>query len=293
VPIHDQGYRRYQGPLGHAWTRWLPIARSDFVLAFRNKKMLALYAVCVSPFIGSLLMLYLMSVNGWKTAPSEMRESPFSWLVDPSSIDFYLGPVLRVSFLLVVLYTTAVGSGIVARDRRVNALELYFTRGIARGHYVVGKWGAVTALLAMQLLIPTLVIWIYGVLIAPDWELLEQTSAFMPSVALGIFVLCAFMGFLLVGVSAATSSATFAGLLWVLLLSFLSTVGVMLRRLLHENSWVIISPWFAAKKMVEQICGVVAAMDFPWERAALAMTAYAALAAFLLWKNLKAVEVVG
>jgi ABC-type transport system involved in multi-copper enzyme maturation permease subunit len=293
VPIHDTGYRRYEGPLAATWKRWLPIMRSDFGLAFRNKRMLALYAVCIAPAFMSLFVLYMMSSQGWRTAPAGIRGGPLPWLFDPMRIDFYLTPVLRTSFILVVLYTTAVGSGIVSRDKRANALELYLTRGISTWQYVVGKWGAVTALLVMQLLVPTLVVWLYAVLMSPGWDLLEQTAGFMPSVAVAILILCAFLGFLLTAVSATTSSSAFAGLLWVLLLSFFSIVGMALRRILGEDSWAMVSPWFAVRRVAEHVCSMDPMIHLPWESAAGSMAAFVVIGALLLRKNLKAVEVVG
>jgi hypothetical protein len=145
----------------------------------------------------------------------------------------------------------------------------------------------------MQILVPTLVIWVYAILVSPGWDLLEQTSVFMPSVAAAIAVMCAFLGFLLTAVSAATSSSAFAGLLWVLLVWFLSTLALALRRILEGDSWAVISPWYAVRRIAEALCSMNPMIHFPPWHAAAAMAAFVVLGAVLLRKNLKAVEVVG
>jgi len=80
--------------------------------------------------------------------------------------------------LLTILFSAVVGAGMLARDRRAGALEIYFTRGIRPWHYVTGKWAAVTFLLLCQVLFPFIFVWVFGISVASaESGFVERTAA--------------------------------------------------------------------------------------------------------------------
>jgi hypothetical protein len=221
--------------------------------------------------------------------PGPFRDNVFN----PSLPNFYLDTILRSGFFLFVLYSTVVGSGIIARDRHSNAVELYMTRAVTATRYVLGKWFAVASLLAMQVVAPIFLVWVTAVLLAPDWGVLQDTIGFMPRVLLGLGVLCMFHGFLVTAISASTDTPVFGALLWVICMAFLTMMARILRFHFGPSFWTALSPWDACKRIVEAVAGVAAGTDYAVLDAGLSMAVFAVLGVVLIRRGLRSVEAVG
>lgn len=303
MPIHEAGYRAYTGPMLPPGSRWLAIVRNEFGLAFRNKKMLALYAACITPSIFLLVVVYLRYFfaglgeggDGRNPFAFDRGAGPFrNSILNPGLARFYLDTViLQGGFFAVVIYSTVVGSGIIARDRRSNAIELYMTRAVTAARYAAGKWLGVASLLGMQIVVPTLAVWLFAVFLAPDWGLLQDTIQFMPRVLAALCVFCLFHGFLVTAISASTDSPVFAALLWVTCMSFLSIMALFLRNNFGLSFWTVLSPWQACNRIVEAIAGVAAGADYELTDAGLALGLFVGLSILLIRRGLRRVEAVG
>src|SRR5262249_58048588 len=93
----------------------------------------------------------------------------------------------------------AVGAALPAGDRRATALELLFARPLTRLEYLAGKATALVSILFAVTGLPALVLWLFDVLVAPDWSRLRETWDWPPR----------FVGYGLV-LAAATSSVVLA-----------------------------------------------------------------------------------
>ena len=146
-PIHDQSYRRYAGerrPVGHAWR----VIASDGIRQMLAKRaFLALLLVAWIPVIVRLVQMYF--------ATSVPQAAGFLSITADTYRDF-----LEQQSVFVFFMTIYVGAGLIANDRRANALQIYLSKPMLRAEYVGGK----LLVLATFLLCVTLV---------PGW-LLEQ-----------------------------------------------------------------------------------------------------------------------
>ncbi len=104
---------------------WWVIARAGVMERLRERKFLGLLLVAWGPFIVRAVQLYVAA-----------NYSQASFLA-PSAGTFR--EFLSQQSLFVFFITLYVGSGLIANDRRANALQIYLSKPLTRVEYVVGK----------------------------------------------------------------------------------------------------------------------------------------------------------
>lgn len=135
-PIADLSYRDYDGPHLPVQACWRPIMRFALAKAFRNK-WYWIMMVLASWFYFAIIAV-LNFVERFMVAQ------------DPRALTNVLRvfgdlndlPVLGFTFaqLPIMIITIMLGSGIIAHDRRSNALLVYLSKPVTAWNYVLGKF---------------------------------------------------------------------------------------------------------------------------------------------------------
>src|SRR6185436_84121 len=68
--------------------------------------------------------------------------------------------------IFVFFMTIWAGSGLIANDRRANALQIYLSKPLLRTEYIVGKWSVLLAFLLTVTLVPGLLLVLLHVVFA-------------------------------------------------------------------------------------------------------------------------------
>lgn len=177
--IHDRGYQRWDGD------RSLPVPGARAIMAqgvgvaaarLFKKRLLAILLIFVAygPFLfGFVTLSFLFYVGVNAEAISSSNEILSDDIVDivtpsPYTIWFYL---FYFQGLIVLLLSLTIGMGLIAEDRRSNALELYLSRPVRAWQYVLGKFGVLLFFFLMVTLVPA------GVLIVLQMAFEEFSSA--------------------------------------------------------------------------------------------------------------------
>ena len=125
-PIHDQSYRRYGGtkrPLGQSWQ----VIAGAGIRSFLSRKLfLAVLLVAWIPFIARTVHLYFVTMY------------PVAGQLLPVDAKYFMQFIDQQSFF-VFMVTVFVGSGLIAADRRANALQVYLSKPLMRIEYIAGK----------------------------------------------------------------------------------------------------------------------------------------------------------
>src|SRR5262245_48114783 len=112
MPIHDQSYRRYGGERAPHGRIWLVIAAAGIRTFFARRAFLGLLLAAWVPFFFRALQIFLGSANLPQAAADFLSVTPTAFR------DF-----LQQQRFFVFLITVYVGSGLIANDRRANALQ--------------------------------------------------------------------------------------------------------------------------------------------------------------------------
>jgi ABC-type transport system involved in multi-copper enzyme maturation permease subunit len=264
VTIYGVGYRSLQYRSESAVARLAAVAALEFRTLFRSRWGVALFAICLLPSLVQLVFLMMhagvlqFGPRGWVHGLQEqLAGNPglARWI--PTRLRFYLAPILEWSLAPVLMLTVLVSSRAIAKDRAANALELFWTRGISPRGYFVAKWLGSLALLGLLCVGAPLVLWILGVVMAPDWGFLEQTWPFMPRALLGLAVFTVALSYLPVVFSAVAGSPNLASVSWCMLLLGSLAFGNVLSALLRDVAWEpVLSLWDAAATLARWIAGM-------------------------------------
>jgi ABC-type transport system involved in multi-copper enzyme maturation permease subunit len=270
VTIFDTGYSaldyRPVPPLARLW----PLIRQEFQQLFKTRKGLLVFLVCIAFVVIKAFILWV------RLAPdSEMMEQGMDMMarvspgLSPFRREFYINHSTDWGWLPFLLLTGLVSVRSIAADKAANALEIYWTRGISPWGYFVAKWMGSCLLLAAAFLAGPLVLWIYGMLSAPNLRYLETTIQFMPQVLLALALTCVVLSFLAVGFSAMSNSPNVATFSWLLMIGVSYALGEVLYRLarsamrndpeqLAEVPWFkAICPYESMVRIQEDIAGLV------------------------------------
>lgn len=164
--LHDRGYHRWDGNktapvrgLGVIAERGVSTA---LTLLFKRKLFAQLLSFAAfGPFLVGLGIQYLHFFFSshpelYKVAEN-MGESGMLDLVTPNP-DTVWGYLFQIQKGFVLLLCVLVGAGLIAEDRRSNALELYLSRPLGLRDYLLGKLIIIGLFLAMVTAVPACIL---------------------------------------------------------------------------------------------------------------------------------------
>jgi hypothetical protein len=180
MPIHDLGYRPWQGRLGGQLGRWRVIAETGVRLAWKNRwlKLQLIFAWLPALYMGVAFFAY----EQWLANPTARgfvgqfipgvplvggRHAVWAWLL----MTFFRYP----QALLMLLVVGLVAPPLIAQDVRSRAFLLYFSRPITRIGYLIGKLATVWAYVLMITTVPALGLYLFAVLLSPESDVVLQT----------------------------------------------------------------------------------------------------------------------
>jgi hypothetical protein len=268
MPIFDQGYQHWQGPLaGHAW-RWLAIARHGVRVQLKNRLLVFLL---FAAWVPALLLVAAVAVWGLVEQKAEgvFRLAAFflpqDVVTEPEQYRAAFWTVAYSYFFtyemyFIMLLAVLAGPGLISRDLRFNALPLYFARPLTRLDYFLGKLGVIGALVAAVAVGPAVLAYVIGVCFSLDLTVLRDTwGVLLASVAYGLVITLS-AGTLMLALSSLSRRSLYVGLTWFGLWWISAMVAFILgqiqrdarRRELHEKelaAWVDAHPPPAGVKM--------------------------------------------
>lgn len=157
VRLHEQGYRRYDGPrhgVGGAVTSTIRhTVRYTLGLRRRMRSKILPWGIIAFSYLPALGFVALTLL-----LPEALRQLAGEVMPGPEA---YLGTVI----LLVYLATAIAGPAALCRDRRSGALALYLASPLSRDTYLVAKAAAAVGFIAAVTVVPPL-IYVLGTVIA-------------------------------------------------------------------------------------------------------------------------------
>src|SRR5438067_1139363 len=174
MPIHDQGYRRYGGDKAPRGQAWMVIARNGIRHMLGQRAFLGLLLVSWFPFFVGAVQIYA-AANLPQAAFLAPTPQMFRQFLDQQQI-------------FVFFLTVYGGAGLIANDRRANALQIYLSKPLTRVEYVLGKVAILMTWLLLVTWLPGIVLLIVQVAFAGNFNFLEMNLYLFPAITLFSFV---------------------------------------------------------------------------------------------------------
>src|SRR5438309_9457596 len=174
MPIHDQGYRRYGGERALRGRAWTVIARNGIRTRLGQRAFLGLLLVSWFPFFVRAVQIY---------AAANLPQAAF---LAPSPEMFR--QFLEQQEIFLFFITVYAGAGLIANDRRANALQIYLSKPLTRVEYVFGKFGILAAFLLFATLVPAMALLLVQVAFAGSFTFLMKNLYLIPAITVFAFI---------------------------------------------------------------------------------------------------------
>jgi len=228
MPIHDQGYRRYAGHREAHGRTWMVIARAGVMERLRERKFLGLLLVAWLPFLVRSVQLYVAAnyaqASFLNATPAMFRD----YLAQQGVFVFFI--------------TLYVGSGLIANDRRANALQIYLSKPLSRVDYVVGKLATLLLFLTAVTWLPGILLLIMQILFAGNLTFLKANLFLFPAITVFAAVTVVTSSFTMLALSSLSKSRRFVAVMYAGLIFFTAAMYQALRGITGTSAWVFISP---------------------------------------------------
>jgi len=278
MPIHDQSYRRYKGaraPQGRAWT---VIATAGIRLMLAKKKFLALLVLAWLPFVVRSVQMYL-SANFAQLS-----------VIAPSASTFRQFLSFQEPFVFFITIFT--GAGLIANDMRANALQIYLAKPMSRFEYIAGKFAVLAFFLLLVTWLPATMLLVVQVVFAGNLQFLSANLYLIPAILVATLIETAVLSMVMLALSSLSKSARFVGIMYAGALFFTQGLYGVVYVVTRDTRFTWISPAATLQNLGDLIFRVPGSFDTPGWVSALALAVMVGLAAFVLERRVRGVEVV-
>jgi len=298
MPIHEKGYRHYEGKRRGRLSRSLTIARCGISLGLKKRGLIAMVLLGVVPAFVLAVLVYqaskpedfaklagrfIYSSDEWRGLVGDAPTVPAIWQVIFSS--FLIWQLIPVAVIV-----TYVGPDLISRDLRVRALQLYYSRPLTRTDYLLGKLMVVGVFVAMVTCVPAVLIYVVGVILSKSIHIVADT---WPTL-LGIFGACLLTtvvaGVIVLACSSLSRRSGYVALVWAMLLVLSDAAYGLVRKTMGLGWSHLLSVRANVAQVISQIFAVKPEYKFDWFASVFVLAAVVVLAVGLLYRRVQALE---
>jgi ABC-2 type transport system permease protein len=278
MPIHDQSYRHYAGGRAVAGRSWLVIAWAGMRTFLKKRAFLGLMMFALSPFIVRAVQMWISS------------NYPQASILAPTPETFR--QFLEQQDFFVFVITVYIGAGLIANDRRANALQIYLSKPLMRSEYILGKLAVLFGFLLLVTLIPALLLLLLKVTFDGSFLFLRKNLFLLPAITVAALLQVILASFTMLALSSLSKSARYVGILYVGITFFTSAVYHALYAITGSSR----ISWISIGANVEQVVDVIFRLKpryaTPWQVSLLVIMGLVVVSISILERRVRGVEVV-
>lgn len=278
MPIHDQGYRRYGGSRSPRGRAWAVIAKTGIRARLGQKAFLGLLFVSWLPFFVRAVQIY---------AAANLPQAAF---LEPTPEMFR--QFLEQQEIFVFFLTVYGGAGLIAHDRRANALQIYLSKPMTRAEYVFGKLAILMTWLLLVTWVPAIVLLLVQVAFAGNFVFFTANVYLFPAVTLFAFLQVVTVSSAMLALSSLSTSSRYVGILYAALLFFSQALFGVLRFVTGDTRLSWISVTFDLNQVGDAIFRLPLRYETPWPLSLGVLVLLVVASGFVLDRRVRGVEVV-
>jgi len=279
MPIHDQGYRRYGGLKARTGTGWMVITRAGIRSQLAKRAFLGLLLLSFLPFFARAIQIYL-AVNFPQTGDLlAVKPDLFRQFLDQQQI-------------WVFFITVYVGAGLIANDRRANALQIYLSKPLTRAEYIFGKLAILMAFLLLVTWVPALLLLIVQIAFAGNFSFLLKNLYLFPAITVFAFIQVTMVAAAMLALSSLSKSSRYVAILYAAVIFFSQAIYGVLTVVTRSTQL----SWISFPANLSQLGDVIFRMpskyQTPWPVALLMIVGLIAVSGVILERRVRGIEVV-
>lgn len=278
MPIHDQGYRRYQGTRAPAGRAWAVIARAGIRTLIAKRAFIGLLLLAWIPFVVRVVQIY---------AATNFPQATF---LTPDVAMFRR--FLEVQEVFLFFITVYAGAGLIANDRRANALQIYLSKPLHRFEYIFGKFAILMAFLLLVTWVPAVLLVVAQIVLSGSVTFFREHLVLIPAITVFSFVQATAVAAAMLALSSLSNSSRYVGILYAGLIFFSQAVYGVLSVLTGDSrlAWVSIASDLA--QVGDAVFRLPLRYNMPLALAFIIVIGIIMGSAFILEKRVRGVEIV-
>ena len=278
MPIHDQGYRRYSGTRAQAGHAWLVIAQAGVRTLLARRAFIGLLLLSWLPFLVRAVQIY---------AATNLPQARF---LAPDARMFRTFLEQQEVFLFFI--TVYAGTGLIANDRRANALQIYLSKPLTRVEYIFGKFAILLALLLLVTWVPAVLLLVIQVVFAGSFTFLVQHLFLLPAITLFSLIQVSAVGLAMLALSSLSKSSRYVGVLYAGLIFFSQAVYGIVRAITRDSTLAWLSVPLDLQQIGDAIFRIEPRFNMPVWSAFLMIALLIAASIAVLERRVRGIEVV-
>jgi ABC-type transport system involved in multi-copper enzyme maturation permease subunit len=239
VPIHDQGYRRYLGTRDAIGRSWQVMTRAGVMSVISKRVFLGLMLFAWIPFVVQAVRFYFSTTLAQATFLAPTGDSFREFLDQQSPFVFFV--------------TIYVGAGLIANDRRANALQLYLSKPMTSAEYIAGKLAILFLFLVSVTFLPAMLLLITQALLAGDLTFVRNNIYLVPAITLYSLALVLVASTTMLALSSLSKSSRFVAVMYAGLFFFTTALFQTLRGITGRSTFAWLSPTAALQQLGDVI----------------------------------------
>jgi ABC-2 type transport system permease protein len=278
MPIHDQGYRRYGGRRAPQGRAWAVITRAGLRTFLAKRAFLGLLLFAWLPFLVRAVQIY---------AAANLPQVAF---LAPTPETFRQFLEQQQTFVFFV--TVYAGAGLIANDRRANALQIYLSKPLTRAEYVFGKLAVLMIFLLLVTWVPAMLLLIVQMAFAGTVTFLARNLFLFPAITVFAFVQVTLASATMLALSSLSKSSRYVGILYAAMIFFSQALYGVLFGATRNTAF----SWLSFSANLEQVGNAIfrqsAKYATPWPVSLLVIVGLVAVSGVVLERRIRGVEVV-
>jgi ABC-type transport system involved in multi-copper enzyme maturation permease subunit len=278
MPIHDQSYRHYGGGKAAPGRSWTVIAWAGMRTFIKKRAFMGLLLFALSPFVVRAVQMWISS------------NYPQASMLAPTAETFR--QFLEQQDFFVFVITIYVGAGLIANDRRANALQIYLSKPLMRSEYIAGKLAVLFGFLLLVTFVPAMLLLLLKVIFDGNFTFLKNNLFLLPAITTASLLQVSLAAFTMLALSSLSKSARYVGILYVGITFFTAAIYGALYAITGSSrvSWMSIGA--NVSQVVDVIFRLKPRYATPWEVSLLVIIGLVAVSISVLERRVRGVEVV-
>jgi ABC-type transport system involved in multi-copper enzyme maturation permease subunit len=278
-PIHDQSYRRYQGARQPAGRGWVVIMRTGIRALLSRRMFIGVMVLAWLPFLVRTVQIWAVTMY-----PQARDVLPVNLAMFRNFVEF--------QGLFAFFVTVYAGAGLIAHDRRANALQLYLSKPLLRAEYVAGKLMILATFLLWATLLPALLLVLMQVILSGSLDFLRESPVVIPAVILASLLRVVVAAFTMLALSSLSRSARYVAVLYTGVIFFSEAVYGVLRLVTGSTRVAWVSVTANLSVVTDAIFQQPPRYDTPVAVSAIVLAGLVAVSISVLERRVRGVEVV-
>ena len=278
MPIHDQGYRRYGGTRAAIGRGWQVIARAGVMQTIAKRQFIALMLFAWAPFVVRAVQLYVAANFQQASFLAAKGETFREFLAQQGTVGFFV--------------TIWVGAGLIANDRRANALQLYLSKPMTRAEYILGKLAILFVFLALVTWAPAMCLLLVQTIFAGSFTFVRNNLYLLPAITLFSLAQVLLASTTMLALSSLSKSSRFVAVMYAGLIFFTAALFQAIRGITGKSAFAWLSPTDLLEQLGDVIFRIEPRYDLPPAVAVGAILVLIVGALFVLDRRVRGVEIV-